>query len=231
MFIRSKMKNDKISKNAIAVSVDCVIFGYNDEGLKVLLMESDLVEFKGLYSLVGKILEPDQTLTACAQEVLLECARLKKVNLNELGTYSDLDRHPFGRVITVVYYSLLKISEHEIIDLKNRGLKWMPLTLIGNLAFDHNKILEDCINDLRKKMIESPTSIGMRLMPKKFKLNTLQKMYESIFQQEYDKRNFRRKMLSSKSIVDINEREVNVSHRPAKLYSFNQESLSRNSLI
>lgn len=211
------------------VSVDCVIFGYNEEDLQVLLMKSDMKEFSGQYSLVGKILNNNQTLHECAQEVLFECTKLSQVQLQELGTYSDLGRHPLSRVVTVAYYSLLKISEHKIVDSKMRGLEWVSLKKITGLAFDHERILKDSLTTLRTKMEKGP--IGLELMPEKFTIHQLQKMYESVFDSKIDKRNFRRRLFSQNIIIDIKQLQEDVSHRPAKLYSFNQQHSSKKKIL
>lgn len=207
--------------NRVYVSVDCVIFGYSDQNLRVLVMESDMPEFQGQLSLVGELVKANQTLEDCALEVIRECASLKQINLEELGTYSALDRHPYDRTITVGYYSLLKIDEHNIVDIKNRGLRWVDVNEIKEMAFDHFLILNDGLKMLRRRMRESP--LGFSLMPRSFTMNELQKMYESVFVRKIDKRNFRRKLLKHGMLTDLNETQKDVSHRPAKLYSFNKK--------
>ena len=203
------------------ISVDCVIFGYDQSHLKVLLVESDMPQFKGKLSLVGDLLSEGETLRVAAKRILYNTTHLKDVYLEQVEAFSALGRHPYGRVITLAYYSLLMISENEIEDAKNKKLRWVPIEDIDKMAFDHKEILDTCYNTLKKKLRECP--IGFNLLPNKFSLNQLQTLYETVLGITLDKRNFRRKLNSLDLLIDLNESQDDVKHRPAKLYRFDQE--------
>jgi 8-oxo-dGTP diphosphatase len=212
-------------KQALHVSVDCVIFGYENNGLKVLLMESDMPEYSGKLSLVGDILHKEQTLRQSAEKILYDCTNLTNVYLEQVEAFSELDRHPVNRVITIAYYSLLNIAENKILDNKQRRLRWVPIDDIQEMAFDHKLILDKCYSILQKRVREYP--IGFNLLPSKFSLKQLQQFYETVLGIEMDKRNFRRKLNSLDILIDLNENQDDVSHRPAKLYSFNHEKYNQ----
>lgn len=207
--------------DAIHLSVDCVIFGYDSDGLKVLLMESDMAEFQGKLSLVGDILQKDETLRQSAEKTLLSCTNLDNVYLEQVEAFSKIKRHPIGRVITIAYYSLLKISEHEITDIKKRMLRWVSIDEIGEMAFDHKDILDKCYATLQQKVRDYP--IGFNLLPSKFSLKQLQEFYETVLCIKLDRRNFRRKLNSLDILVDLNKNQDDVAHLPAKLYSFDHD--------
>lgn len=205
-----------------AVSVDCVIFGYDENHLHVLLLKSDMPPFEGKYSLVGDLVMPHENLDESAQRVLFQRTGLKEVFLEQVKTFSDVDRHPLGRVITTAYYSLVKLNDDLFkIEVGNSNLKWKKVSKINDLAFDHNIILENCLMQLRHRLREKP--IGFKLLPKKFSLKQLQNLYEKVLDIELDKRNFRRKLKALDLLVDLNENQSDVNHRPAKLYSFDHE--------
>jgi len=205
-----------------AVSVDCVIFGYDENHLRVLLLESDMPPFEGKYSLVGDLCHPHENLDESAKRVLFERTGLKDVFLEQVKTFSDIDRHPLGRVITTAYYSLVKLNENLFrIEKENPKLKWKKVSSITELAFDHNVIFDNCVKQLRYRLRDKP--IGFKLLPKKFSLKQLQNLYEKVLDIELDKRNFRRKLKALDLLVDLNENQSDVNHRPAKLYSFDPE--------
>lgn len=203
------------------VSVDCVIFGYDHNSFKVLLMESDMPAFKGKLSLVGELLRDGETLRAAAERILYNTTHLQNVYLEQVEAFSSLDRHPYGRVITMAYYSLLMISQYTIEDAKDKNLRWVAIEDVGEMAFDHKEILDKCYATLQKKLRECP--VGFNLLPNKFTLNQLQTLYETVLDIKLDKRNFRRKLNSLDLLIDLNESQDDVSHRPAKLYRFDEE--------
>lgn len=204
------------------VSVDCVIFGFADNELKVLLIKSDIELFKDKWSLLGDLLRPDEDLDSASYRVLNERTGLTDVYLEQVSTFSAIDRHPGGRVITTSYYSLVNIKHHEL-NIADHELHWHPVNEISGLAFDHDKILFTCLERLREKILEYP--IVFNLLPEKFSLRELQTLYEAILNTKMDRRNFRKKFFLMDWLVDINELETDVSHRPGKLYKFNTTHL------
>ena len=199
----------------IAVSVDCVIFGYDDKKLKVLLIKSDLREFEGLYSLLGDLVRPDEDMEDAPYRVLQNRTGLHDVYLEQVQTFGNLGRHPSGRVITTAYYSLVNIKSHKL-QLTANELHWHNVEEIRNLAFDHKLILDSCLQRLREKILEHP--VIFNLLPEKFSLRELQDLYEAILGFELDRRNFRKRITIKNWLVDLNEMEEDVPHRPGKLY-------------
>jgi 8-oxo-dGTP diphosphatase len=155
----------------IAVSVDCVIFGYENKELKVLLIKSDLEEFKDLWSLLGDLVRPDENIESAPYRVLRERTGLDDVYLDQVYTFGDLGRHPSGRVITTAYYSLINIRHHKL-KLTHNELHWHKLNDIKKLAFDHKKILDTSLDRLREQIMDHP--IIFNLLPEKFSLRELQ---------------------------------------------------------
>ena len=205
----------------LAMSVDCVIFGYTDADLYVALRECNMPPYEGEFSLVGDLLKNDENLDSAAYRIVSERTNLENIYLEQVQCFSNLDRHPLGRVITVAYYSLLKIDDYHALEEKDHSLIWKNVNDVNGLAFDHKEIFDTCLNKLKKQMKEHP--IGFNLLPKKFTINQLQQLYEVVLGMEFDKRNFRRKLKSLDVIKDTNETEKDVAHRPAKLYAFDLE--------
>lgn len=199
----------------IGISVDCVILGYDEKELKVLLIKSDMQEFSGLYSLLGDFIRPDEDLETASYRILKERTGLDDVYLEQVQTFGSLKRHPSGRVITIAYYSLLDIKNHKL-QLSHNELHWHSVEEIQNLAFDHKLILDTCLNRLREQVMEHP--VIFNLLPEKFSLRELQELYEAILGVELDRRNFRKKISIKDWLVDIDEMEDDVPHRPGKLY-------------
>lgn len=199
------------------VSVDCVIFGFADNELKVLLIKSDLEMYKDKWTLLGDLLRPDEDLETASYRVLKERTGLSNVYLEQVYTFSAIDRHPGGRVITTAYYSLVNIKDHQL-KLSHNELHWHPVNDISCLAFDHTRILNTCLGSLREQILEHP--VVFNLLPRKFSLRELQALYEAILNTKMDRRNFRKKFFLMDWLVDLNELESGVSHRPGRLYSF-----------
>lgn len=199
----------------IAVSVDCVLFGYEDKQLKVLLIQSDLKEFEGLYSLLGDLVKPDEDLDEAPYRVLGERTGFRDVYLEQVHTFGSVPRHPSGRVITTAYYSLVDIRHHQL-RLTDNELHWHVVKDLERMAFDHKTILNTCLHRLQEQIMEQP--LVFNLLPEKFSLRELQDLYEAILGVELDRRNFRKRITLKNWLVDLNEMEVDVPHRPGKLY-------------
>lgn len=210
----------------IAISVDCVIFGYDEKELKVLLIKSDLEEFSGLYSLLGDLVRPDEDLEDASYRILRERTGMDDVYLEQVHAFGSIDRHPSGRVITIAYYSLIDIKNHKL-QLNNNELHWHSVNEIRKLAFDHKLILETCMARLREKVMEHP--VIFNLLPEKFSLRELQELYEAILGVSLDRRNFRKKISIKDWLIDIDEMENDVPHRPGKLYRLKPEHQKKTS--
>jgi 8-oxo-dGTP diphosphatase len=204
----------------IAVSVDCVIFGYEERQLKVLLIKSDLEEFKGLWSLLGDLVNLTEDLEEAPYRVLKERTGLTDVYLEQVYTFGNLERHPSGRVITVAYYSLVNIKSIQL-KLTENELHWHKVSEIKKMAFDHLLIVKTCMKRLQDKVMEQP--VVFNLLPEKFSLRELQDVYEEILGSELDRRNFRKRIMLKHWLVELDEMEQDVPHRPGKLYKLRSQ--------
>ncbi len=216
----SKELNLKTAALEKIISVDCVIFGYDNKELKVLLIKSDLEEFAGLYSLLGDLVRPDEDLENASYRVLTERTGMEDVYLEQVHTFGGIGRHPSGRVITTAYYSLIDIKHHRL-QLSHNDLHWHTVNDIKKLAFDHKSIMDTCLNRLREQVMEHP--VVFNLLPEKFSLRELQDLYQAILDIDLDRRNFRKKIAIKDWLMDLNEMENDVPHRPGKLYSLKRQ--------
>ena len=157
----------------IAISVDCVIFGYEGKDLKVLLIISDFKEFQNLNSLLGDLIKPDEDLEAASYRVLKDRTGLDDVYLEQVQAFGGLNRHPSGRVITIAYFSLIDIKSHKL-KLSHNELHWHAVKEIKKLSFDHKLILDSCLSRLKQQVMETP--VGFNLLPEKFLLNERQEL-------------------------------------------------------
>lgn len=209
-----------------ALAVDCVVFGLDDEDLKVLLIRRGIEPFAGRWALPGGFVHLDETLDEAARRELAEEAGIEKVYLEQLYTFGAVDRDPRERVVSVAYYALVKLSEHKVraaTDAKEAA--WFGVDDLPKLAFDHEDIVEKAIERLRGKVKYKP--IGFELLPKKFTLTQLQRVYEKILDVELDKRNFRKKVLSTGLLIELDEVEQDVAHRAARLHMFDEKQYRR----
>lgn len=212
------------SINRVALSVDCVIFGFDENKLKVLLIRSDLKKFQSKWSLLGDLVKPNEDLDDAAYHILKQRTGLSDVYLEQVHAFGEVNRHPAGRVVTVAYCSLINIQHHRLKILDNE-LHWHEIENVTDLAFDHQKIFETCYLWLQKRVQEHP--LGLSLLPNKFSLRELQNLYEAILNIKLDRRNFRKKFFAMDFLVDIGEEEKNVPHRPGRLYKFDYEKYEK----
>src|SRR5438552_7384824 len=204
-----------------ALTVDCVVFGFDEAALKVLLIERGLEPFKGRWALPGGFVRVDEALDEAARRELVEETGLKDVFLEQLYTFGEVNRDPRERVVSVAYYALVKLSDHRAkaaTDAANA--EWFPISKVPKLAFDHRGILESAFARLKGKVRYQP--IGFELLPPKFTLSQLQHLYEVVLERPLDKRNFRKKVLSFELLEELDEVEQNVAHRAARLYRFDE---------
>lgn len=204
-----------------AFSVDSVIFGFDDYDLKVLLIKRGAPPFKGKWALPGDLVYPNENLDAAVNRVLEELTGLKNVYQEQVKAFGEVNRHPLGRVITVAYYSLVKVQDYNLhASSFAKQAEWHRISDVKDLAFDHDEILKACFKRLKRKVRSEP--VGFELLPRKFSLTELQHLYESILEISLDKRNFRKKMLSMNLLIDLDELQEGVAHRPAKLFQFDE---------
>jgi 8-oxo-dGTP diphosphatase len=207
-----------------SVSVDLVIFTIVDDDLKVLLIRRGLEPYTGRWALPGGFVEIQESLEKAAARELKEEVGVTNVYLEQLYTFGDPKRDPRGRVISVAYFALVDADRQRIVAASDAAhAEWRPVfnpQTSANLAFDHKKILDYAVWRLRNKI--EWTTVGYELLPQKFTLSELQRVYEIILQKPVDKRNFRKKILSQDQIRELNETRSDVAHRPARLYAFKE---------
>ena len=205
-----------------SVTVDLVIFTIAEDDLKVLLIRRGQEPFKGRWALPGGFVEIDESLERAAARELKEEVGVTNVYLEQLYTFGEPKRDPRGRVISVSYFALVDAERQRIVAASDAAeAQWRSVFDAPKLAFDHARILETAVWRLRNKI--EWTTVGYELLPKKFTLSELQRVYEIILQRPVDKRNFRKKILAQGQIIELNESRSDVAHRPARLYSFRKQ--------
>jgi 8-oxo-dGTP diphosphatase len=204
-----------------SISIDCIIFGFNESELKILLIKRAGEPLKGEWALPGGFVEPNEDLDVAAKRILQELTGLSNIYMNQLHTFGDVERYPIRRVISIAYYALIKINDYNINAAADaKEAIWHPVANAPKLVFDHNKILNAGIEKLKEEVKFHP--IGFELLPKKFTLSELQNLYEAILNKTLDKRNFRKKILSMNLLIKLNESQKGVAHRAARLYKFDK---------
>lgn len=204
-----------------ALTVDCVIFGFDEGDLKLLLIQRNLKPFAGKWALPGGFVRVDESLDEAARRELCEETGVEKVYLEQLYTFGHVERDPRERVVTVAYYALVKLMDHRVRgETDARNAAWFPVSDLPRVAFDHDTIIEYAIERLQNKIRYEP--IGFELLPPKFTLTQLQHLYEVILESPLDKRNFRKKILGMDLLMETDDIEQDVAHRAARLYRFNE---------
>ena len=209
----------------VPLTVDCAIFGFEENKLKILLIKSDLEVFEGRLSLLGDMVRDNEELDDAAYRIMKERTGMTDVFLDQVRAFGHPNRHPGGRVITIAYCSLLNINHHEL-KIHDNDLHWHSVASLKEMAFDHKEIVDSCYAWLQKRIQEHP--LGFNLLPEKFSLRELQNLYEAILGVALDRRNFRKKFASMDLLIDIDEMEQDVPHRPGKLYKFNFDKYEKN---
>jgi 8-oxo-dGTP diphosphatase len=202
-----------------ALTVDIVLFGFDEGDLKVLLIQRDLKPFAGKWALPGGFVRIDETLEEAARRELAEETGVRDVFLEQLYTFGDLRRDPRERVVSVAYYALVKLTEHPpTASTDARHAAWFSADEVPSLAFDHAHIFDTALRRLKGKVRYEP--IGFELLPGKFTLSQLQHLYEVCLEETLDKRNFRKRILGMGLLVETDEIQQDVAHRAARLYRF-----------
>jgi 8-oxo-dGTP diphosphatase len=209
-----------------AFSVDCVIFGYHERELKILLIQRGADPYEGLWALPGDLVYPDEDLDSAATRVLKDLTSLSEIPIRQVRTFGKVGRHPLGRVITVAYLALVEptdLTPHASSWAKET--RWISLEQVPVLAFDHSEILEESLKALKSLVLTE--DMFSKVLPAKFTLTEFQAVFETILEKQFDKGNFRKKLVDFKFLKKLNESQKNVSHRPSLLYSFDQKKFQK----
>lgn len=205
-----------------AITIDCTIFGFENGTLEVLLVKHADGISKGKWALPGGWIHQKESLDEAAHRLLKELTGLENIYLEQLKAFGEPDRYPLARVITVGFFALIRKDSDDLkAGFTASEAKWFTIGEVQELIYDHTEILNYSLENLRRKVRHAP--IGFNLLPEKFTLLQLMQLYEQILGVELDKPNFRRKFLRMKLLVDVNEKQKDVSHRAAKLYKFDNE--------
>ncbi len=209
-----------------ALTVDCIVFGLDDEELKVLLIQRKNEPFAGRWALPGGFVDVGETPEQAARRELEEETGLANVSLEQLHTFGEPDRDPREHVVSVAHYALVNVADTRVRAADDaRQAAWFPVRKPPPLAFDHAKILRMAHDRLQDRLRRQP--VGFKLLPRRFTLSQLQHVYETILGKEIDKRNFRRRVLRTGLLVETDQTQKEVAHRAARLYRFDVRKYRR----
>ena len=201
-----------------AVTADCVIFGFDGVSIKVLLIQRGIEPFKGKWAFPGGFIQMDETVEECAKRELEEETGLKNASVEQFYTFSDVNRDPRERVITVAHYALVKLSDVKGGD-DAASAQWFAMNEVPSLAFDHERILRMAVKRLKERICFEP--IGFELLAEVFTMTELQNLYEAILEVKFDRRNFYNKMLKLGILSEAEPRPTGASRRTPTKYRFN----------
>lgn len=209
------------------VSIDCLVFGYDtqQENIKLLLFQRKVDPFSGEWSLIGGFVNEEEHIALAAKRVLQGFTGLEDVFLEQLRTFGQADRDPGGRVVSVLYWSLIKLDDIKKDLVSSHGARWFEIHNLPELIMDHKKMVDLGILQLKKNSMTSP--IGFELLPQKFTIPQLLKLYEAIFDKPIDDRNFRKKILSTDLLHRLQEKDKSNSKKGAYLYEFDEGNYKR----
>lgn len=208
------------------IAVDCIIFGFDGKELKILLIKRDFEPEKGKWSLMGGFVQPTENLKQAAERVLHRLTGLSDIYMEELHSFSNPDRDPGERTLSIAYFTLIDINQYQQQITTDYQAEWFPFNKHPKLIFDHNEMVEKAKARLRYKAAFHP--ILFELLPDKFTLPQLQHIYEVVFNIEMDKRNFSRKILSMDLLIKQKEKEKESSKKGAFYYKLNKKKYRDN---
>ena len=209
----------------ILVALDCIVFGFDRESLKLLLIKRNFEPELGKWSLMGGFLETDEDLEVAANRILYDLTGLKDIYFEEIKTFGKVNRDPVERTLSVCFFALINIHAYDQDSAKAQNAYWIDLKDRPELIFDHNEMVDLALEELRYKAALHP--IGFELLPEKFTIPHLQKLYEAIYDSPVDRRNFSRKILSTNLLIDTGEKNENSTTKKAILYKLDQEKYQK----
>jgi ADP-ribose pyrophosphatase YjhB (NUDIX family) len=206
----------------LLVSVDCIVFGFEEDKLKLLIGKRKMDPGRGEFSLYGGFVNIDESLTDAANRVLMDLTGLDKLYIKQVGAFGNIDRDPGERVISIAYCALINVKDYDDNLRQQHGLEWVNLEDMPKLYSDHNIMVNKAITMLRRRINTEPLSFN--LLPDLFTLTQLQHVYEAILGEEIDKRNFRKRIKSIDFIEKTELVDKITSKRGAALYRFNKRA-------
>jgi 8-oxo-dGTP diphosphatase len=218
------MKYSNQTRNLVAV--DCIVFGFDGSEYKLLLIQRGFAPEKEKWSLMGGFVQPNESLDMAAERVLKQLTGLHDVYLEQLQAFSMPERDPIERVIAVAYVALIDINKYQQQINNDFHARWFPMKSLPKLIFDHNEMVDTALQKLRYKAAFHP--ILFELLPEKFTLPQLQTLFEGLYDTKIDKRNFTRKILSTKILKRKNEKDKSSSKKGAYYYSIDEVAYKDN---
>ncbi len=216
------MKKYYSNEHKFHVAVDSIIFGFYQSELHLLLLKRNFEPAKGEWSLMGGFLQKDESIDQAAKRVLFELTGLNQVYMDQVGFFGEIDRDPGERVLSAAYYALMNINDYDPELAKKHNAHWIKLNEIPPLIFDHTKMVRIALNILQRKAATEP--IGFNLLSELFTLSQLQSLYEAIYGETIDKRNFRKRVAEMDFIEKTDKIDKSGSKRGAYLYKFNNKA-------
>lgn len=213
------------AEDRVLVAVDCIIFGFDHTGLKILLVKRQFEPEKGKWSLIGGFLKRNEDLDQAAQRVLYTLTGLGDIYMEQIHAFGQVNRDPGQRTISVTYYALIDVASHQFEGIRLDSAQWFDLNKTPELIFDHAEMISRAILRLRRRALSKP--IGFELLPEKFTMKQLQDLYESILDKKLDKRNFINKILSLDVLEKLEEKDMTESRKGSYLFKFDQEKYNR----
>lgn len=204
------------------VGVDCIIFGFEKGQLSLLLLQRDFEPAKGQWSLMGGFVQENESADDAAKRVLYELTGLNDVYMEHIGAFGEIHRDPGERVISLAYYALVNINEYDRELVQRHNAHWVNIEELPDLIFDHNQMVEKARTAMKEKASTAP--IGFNLLPELFTLTQLQSLYEAIYGETMDKRNFRKRIADMGFIEKTDKIDKTGSKRGASLYKFNSKT-------
>jgi len=204
------------------VSVDVIIFGFDEGKLKILIGRRQMDPGRGEWSLYGGFVGDKESLDEAAGRTLQELTGLRRIYMRQLGAFGSVDRDPGERVISIAYYALINVRDYDEHLRREHGVEWVDINKIPTLYSDHNQMVSDALKMMRQKIRVEP--ISFRLLPPLFTLTQLQHLYEAVMGEEVDKRNFRRRIKEMDFIEKTELIDKQSSKRGAALFRFNRRA-------
>ena len=211
----------------VFLSVDCIIFGFEENKLKILIGKRNMDPGRGEWSLYGGFVRSDESLDAAVNRTLFELTGLRKVYMRQVGAFGNIDRDPGERVVSVAYYALINVNDYPAKLMQEHGVEWVDIEKIPHLYSDHNEMVRQARELMKQKMKTNP--VGFELLPDLFTLTQLQRLYEAVNGEEIDKRNFRKRVKEMNYIEKTELIDKQSSRRGASLYRFNKQAFNEDS--